>query len=66
MSYIKTTSVTPTGWLVTSHYEKDTKNKVLRAKRDEEGTQIKEFVKLADLKDKELTTGLTDGTWSFE
>jgi hypothetical protein len=65
MENIITTSVTPTGWLITSHYEKDTKNKVLRVKRDEQGVQIKDFAKLEDF-DKDIQDGLKDGTWSFE
>jgi len=65
MSFITTTSITPTGWLITSHYEKDTKNKVLRVKRDEQGVQIKDFAKLEDF-DKDIQDGLKDGTWSFE
>ena len=65
MSFITTTSITPTGWLITSHYEKDTKNKVLRVKRDEQGVQIKDFAKLEDF-DKDIQDGLKDGTWRFE
>jgi len=65
MSFIKTTSITPTGWAITAHYEKDTKNKVLRAKRDEQGVQIKDFAKLDDF-EPEIRDGLKDGTWSFE
>jgi hypothetical protein len=65
MENIITTSVTPPGWLITSHYEKDTKNKVLRVKRDEQGVQIKDFAKLEDF-DKDIQDGLKDGTWSSE
>ena len=65
MSFITTTSITPTGWLITSHYEKDTKNKVLRVKRDDAGVQIKDFAKLEDF-DKDIQDGLKDGTWKFE
>ena len=65
MSFITTTSITPTGWLITSHYEKDTKNKVLRVKRDDAGVQIKDFAKLEDF-DKDIQDGLKDGTWRFE
>ena len=65
MENVITTSITPTGWLITSHYEKDTKNKVLRVKRDDAGVQIKDFAKLEDF-DKDIQDGLKDGTWSFE
>ena len=65
MENIITTSVTPTGWLITSHYIKDTKNKVLRVKRDDAGVQIKDFAKLEDF-DKEIQDGLKDGTWRLE
>ena len=51
--------------MITSHYEKDTKNKVLRIKRDEQGVQIKDFAKLEDF-DKEIQDGLKDGTWRLE
>ena len=65
MSNITTTTVTPTGWLITTHYTKDTKNKVLRTLRDEDGKQIKDFAKLEDF-DKDIQAGLSDGTWKFE
>ena len=51
--------------MITSHYEKDTKNKVLRIKRDDAGVQIKDFAKLEDF-DKEIQDGLKDGTWRLE
>jgi|TARA_R110002073_G_scaffold262410_1_gene425468 hypothetical protein len=65
MSNITTTTITPTGWLITTHYNKDTKNKVLRTLRDEDGKQIKDFAKLEDF-DKDIQAGLSDGTWKFE
>ena len=65
MEHITTTTITPTGWLITSHYDKDTKNKVLSTIRDKDGKQIKDFVKLEDF-DKDIQAGLTDGTWKFE
>tara|TARA_R100001463_G_scaffold47404_2_gene96283 strand:- start:2675 stop:2872 length:198 start_codon:yes stop_codon:yes gene_type:complete len=65
MEKFQTNTLSPTGWMITSHYEKDTKNKVLRVKRNEDGTQIKDFHKMEDF-DKEIQEGLKDGTWSFE
>ena len=39
MEKFQTNTLSPTGWMITSHYEKDTKNKVLRVKRNEDGIQ---------------------------
>ena len=65
MELLTVNTLSPTGWMITSHYEKDTKNKVLRIKRDEQGVQIKDFAKLEDF-DKEIQDGLKDGTWRLE
>jgi len=65
MEKVQVSTLSPSGWMITSHYDKDTKNKVLRTKRDDNGIQIKDFHKLEDF-DKEIQDGLKNGTWRFE